>query len=197
MAGQRDFVERATAIEADLAQLRGALFSGALQRIDEARAGLAASRFEAVTRSGPSDPTGSFALRSTDVAARHLTELGTALNATADALARALAVVALYPPPHVADADDRAALARINGREPCCENCAQLVLENGQRRWEPIDAAMAEASTVGDVLDEPMLLCQWCRKRTAAWGRLPNNDELARHHRGERVNWPDDVVRPA
>jgi hypothetical protein len=199
MPVNRDLIHRAAAMETDLTRLRAALYDGALQRIHEAQAGLAASRFDAISRSGaPGDPTGSLAMRGRDAAASHADEL-TALIATArNALGRAVGIVAMYPPARVADAEDRAALERINGkREPCCQNCAELRTPNGHRRWEPIDAAMSEATTLGGILPEPMLLCQWCRKRTTAWGRLPKLDELTRHHAGQRVPWPADVARPA
>lgn len=198
MSTNRDLIRRTSSIERQLTRLRSAFYDGALQRISEAQGGLRGSRFDAIASKGsPSDPTGSLALRERDVAVRHAEVLASAVGRMDEALADALEIVALYPPPHVGDAEDRAALERINGREPCCQNCWQLTLDNGQRRWEPIDANMAEASTVGGRLAEPMLLCQWCRKRTAAWGRLPTPDELARHHRGERVPWPRDVERTA
>jgi hypothetical protein len=179
--------------------LRRLIHDGVLQRMAEHEAGPVAARFEAVSArgSGHSDLTAGTAMAGADFASKHTAELAEALRAASHWLAAALTVAKLYPPPRAADAEDRAALERINGREPCCANCARTRREDGQPRWEPIDSRLKDATTVGDRLPEPMALCVWCVDRTRAWGRLPTADELNRHHRGERVPWPADVARPA
>jgi hypothetical protein len=178
--------------------LRAALYGGVLQRMADAEGGLTAGRFEALgSASDHGDTTASWALRGTGMAAGHRGELANALGAATTALRRALSVAALYPPPHPADDADRAALERINGREPCCESCARLRRPDGTPRWEPIDSRLMEATTVGGRLAEPLLLCVWCVERTRAWCRLPTVAELERHHAGQRVPWPDDVERSA
>lgn len=184
----------AKAVEA----LRSSMYSGGLQRLEEAEGGLTASCFEAIASGGShADTTASWAQRGTGMAAGHRGELVKWINTARNAIEAARSVLALYPPPHHADDDDRAALARINGREPCCANCARLRRDDGQPRWEPIDSRLRDATTVGGRLDEAVLLCVWCVERVRAWGRLPNVAELERHHRGERVPWPADVAKPA
>lgn len=192
-----EMFDRARMLHAHAATLREVMLGGLLQRISEAEGGLRAGRFEPMGSPGShSDTTASWALRGTDMAGQHRVELAQSMGRAQRALMEALSIASLYPPPRIADDEDRAALARINGREPCCENCAQLRLRDGMARWEPIDSRLAEATTVGGRLVEPALLCVWCVERTRAWGRLPNAEELARHHDGRRVPWPADVERP-
>lgn len=194
----RGMLQRLAALEALLRQIHQGVHSGVLQRMDEQVGGLRATRFDAPVRgAGRADPTQSLAMSQRDLALVHLAEFDHAVLDALGALRRAAELVSLYPPPRVADAADRAALERINGRQPGCQNCAQLIMDSGAQRWEPIDSAMSDATTVGGILDEALLLCQWCRKRTAAWKRLPTIAELERHHRGERVAWPRDVPRPS
>lgn len=198
MTSNRETFELACSLREAADSLRAALYTGVLQRMADAEGGLTAARFEALgSASGHGDTTASWALRGTGMAAGHRGELANALGAARAALERAVAVAALYPPPHAADDTDRAALARINGREPCCQNCAHVRAADGTPRWEPIDSRLQEATTVGGRLAEPMLLCVWCVERTRAWCRLPTVAELERHHAGQRVPWPDDVERSA
>jgi hypothetical protein len=194
----RDIVRAGAELHRSVIDLRTALHSGALQRMEESAAGLTAQRFDRLAQRGShSDSTAMLAQRETDMAGAHRAELVGSITTALLALSRCLELAALYPPPHVADEEDRAALARINGRaEPGCQNCARLTLEDGQRRWEPIDPRLSEATTVGQRLTEALLLCSWCVDRTRAWGRLPTPEELRRHHAGQRVPWPDDVERP-
>lgn len=183
---------------ADLGRLRRLLYEGLARRMAEAEAGLSAVRPSMTGNGGdPADPTAGRALAADDDPARaHQAALALALRTAAGEARLALTLADLYPPPHVADAEDRAELARINGRaEPSCQNCARTRRPDGGPRWEPIDARRTEATTVGGRLVEPILLCRWCYDRVASWGRLPRLDELERHHRGERVPWPGDVPR--
>lgn len=198
MTNNRETFDLACRLADTVAALQSALYSGVLQRIAEAEGGLTAGRFEALgAGSGHSDTTASWALRGAGMAAGHRGELANALGAARAAVEAAVAVAALYPPPRVADDADRAALARLNGREPCCENCASVRRPDGTSRWEPIDSRLQEATTVGGRLAVPKLLCVWCVERVRAWGRLPSTTELERHHAGQRVPWPDDVERSA
>jgi hypothetical protein len=112
---------------------------------------------------------------------------------------QALDLARLYPEPRVADAADRAALARLNDRdpEPGCDSCARVVDAQGRRRWEPIDGRLANPTTVGGVLDQPVWLCRWCYDACRDWRRLPTLEEVTRRAEGQRVPWPADVPRPA
>jgi len=195
--GTPDLHHSATATFVYAAALRRLIDEGLAQRIAEAEGGLSAQRLSMAAPGGDrADPTAGSALAPDDAARHHQLELATAVDQARAHLAYALSIAGQYPPPHVADAVDRAELARINGRgESCCQNCARTRRPDGEPRWEPIDARRAEASTVDGRLAEPLLLCRWCYDRVASWGRLPTFIELERHHRGERVPWPDDIPR--
>jgi hypothetical protein len=195
----RDVSRRCRELIDHVHELGAALRSGVLQRMAEAEAGVTARRFDAVGSSGThTDATATMALREGDFAVRHRAELAGAVVSALLAVDRALTLARLYPVPHIADAADRAALARLNGKfEPGCDNCARTRREDGMPRWVPIDSRLTDATTVNGRLERPQLLCVWCVEKVRAWGRVPTVDELDRHHRGERVPWPADVERPA
>jgi hypothetical protein len=198
MTANHETMQLAAALHNSVSALQTALFGGVLQRMDEAARGLRASRFDAVTsRGGHSDATAGVALAETDLAVTHRAEVDERLWAARGTLGVLEHLFALYPPPRVADAADRAALERLNGREPCCQNCARTRRSDGEPRWVPVDTRLTEATTVGGRLPEALLLCVWCVEKVRAWGRAPNIDELERHHAGQRVDWPPDVARPS
>jgi hypothetical protein len=179
--------------------IRAELRDGGLDRIEQATAGARTHRLDGLAASSGavSNPTAG-AAGHVDRARADLVELEAALDAAWQWLGRAWEICAQYPPAHGATPAERAELARLNGRaEPCCESCARVRRPDGGRRWEPIDARLAEATTVDGRLGAPALLCRWCYDRVRSWGRLPTLDEITRHHRGERVPWPADVERPA
>jgi hypothetical protein len=192
--------DRLTALAEAVTALRAAIVSGALQRMAEATVGPpAASITGGGGRSGLfADPTAAAALSQgstgDQLGTLHRAELDRLIQRATDLVQQAVALTTLYPEPRVADASDRAALARINGRqEPGCDNCARILGPAGTSRWEPIDSRLSNPLAVGD---EAMWLCAWCNGRFKAWGRLPTPDELRRHHNGQIVAWPADVERP-
>ena len=199
-AKNRDVAQDTLALTADVRRLLALIRGGVLQRISEAQEGPQAARVGS-RRSGTgphADPTALRASRASDMAGQHHRDVAKAVRRAHGAVIDALRLAALYPEPRPADAADRAALARLNGHaEPGCQSCARIVGPAGVARWEPIDTRLQEATTVGDRLDEPWLLCVWCHDKARLWGRLPTPAELAMHHRGARVPWPADVERPA
>lgn len=196
----RALYNQAAAIHAAIGVLRRELDAGVIERMTQAEAGLRAVQTDAVGSSGGSvaDPTATGALGPADAAAGHRDALAASLAVARAHVDIALAVVDLYPAAHVANAADRALLARLNGRsERGCQSCARLRRPDGEPRWEPLYSKLTEATTVGGRLPEPMLLCRWCYGRVEAWGRLPTPAEAAAHHAGQKVPWPADVPRQA
>lgn len=182
------FVDDVAAVVAELADIR--------TRMRDSEGGLRASSYEPRIVAGSPVDTVTSSLFTLDDVEQDRWRLVAALASACDVMREALRICARYPRPHVPDADELAAIARENERrEGGCESCARTRRPDGERRFEPIYSQLTEATTVGDRLDEAMLLCRWCYDRTSAWGRLPNVDELERHHRGERVPWPSDVER--
>jgi hypothetical protein len=165
-------------------------------RMRDAQGGLRAKNFEATGGSMRHDATfaGVQTLDQAVIDERHLDE---AIKAAAVALGRAWDIIGRYPPPHRATDADRADLGRVKADEdPGCESCARTTSPAGGPRWEPPRAGMANPTFVGDRLEAPMLLCEWCYQCVRRWGRAPTPGELEAHHRGDIVPWPDDVPRP-
>lgn len=165
-------------------------------RMRDAQGNLRAKSFEAPTATHRHDATFANALTG-DQAVTDEANLDRHLKAAATAVGALWEIIGRYPPPHRATDADRLALGRVNGTpEPGCENCARITSPAGGPRWEPPRPGMTQATTVGDRLDTPKLLCEWCYGCVRRWGRLPSENELERHHRGDIVGWPADVERP-
>lgn len=151
-----------------------------------------------------SDPTGEGAVRAVGAAGRsgripaHRAELDRLVGSVANAARRIERIVAAYGPPRAPNEADRRFVAQANGAgEPGCESCARTDVASGVARWVPIDSRLRGPTDVGGRLDRPMALCVWCHDKVESWGRIPTTAEVAAHHEGRRVNWPDDVARPA
>ena len=165
-------------------------------RMRDAQGGLRAKNFEATGGSMRHDAT--FAgIMADDQAVRDEHNLDAAIKAGVVAIGKAWEIVMRYPPPHRATDQDRADLGRVKADDdPGCESCARTQSPAGGPRWEPPRAGQANPTFVGDRLEKPMLLCEWCYQCVRRWGRVPTPDELEAHHRGDIVPWPDDVPRP-
>lgn len=121
-------------------------------------------------------------------------DLDASLEAAAKAINRVTNIVANWPPAHAASALERRALGLGDG--PWCASCAQAPGADGSPRRERVEGRFAGPSDCDGVLPEPLWLCQWCRRATCDWGRLPTAVEAQRHAQGLRVSWPSDVPRP-
>ena len=124
-------------------------------------------------------------------------DLDAALTRLARDINTAWRIVARYPVPARPDPVDRSGLGLIGPSDNACANCATIEGEAGGPRFEPTRSDLAGPTTVGGRLEVPMALCAWCYGCVRDWGRVPNTDELTRHHQGKRVGWPADVERPA
>jgi hypothetical protein len=122
-------------------------------------------------------------------------ELDAQLAALGRCVGRLWRVVDGYGPPHFATASERKLLGLAD--ETWCSSCLRVEGSDGRPRREPVAARPAGPTDVGGRLAEPQNLCQWCYRCVLDWGRLPNPEELQRHHSGQRVPWPSDVPRPA
>lgn len=168
-----------------------------LERLRTQQGSLRAASYDGARAkvSTPSDPTGNMP---SDAASRDLRQLDIALEGIELHLRKIEAVLDTYGPARAANELDRLALARLNIVPMAgCDNCSRIEGPKGGPRWEPADTRNPHPTTAGGVLAEPMVLCSWCRNRLDLWGRLPSERELERHHRGDRVPWPQDVPRPS
>ena len=204
IANDRQRIERARRVAVMVRQLAeelDAVEAGTtiMGRIRDAQNGPQAQRFD-TQRSGPSvpDPTYAAAVRGPDLASRDLVRLDRLLVGLERSVVQLLDLVDRYPAPRPANDADRLALARSNDRgDDGCQNCARIEGERGGPRWSPTHPKLAGPTDVGGRLSTPLSLCRWCYDAVVAWGRLPSETELQRHHRGEVVRWPPDVERPA
>jgi hypothetical protein len=193
MSAQAQLMSRVAGMAEAVTLLRGALRSGAWQRMTDYADGPPTSRLDALGGTGGSvaDPTALAALgRGRSMATSHRTELDHALTEATAALARAVRLVGLYPE------RDGHALVVLSKGEPGCESCATTIGPAGTPRWEPIYSKLLRRTTVDGRLGRPAYLCRWCYDRVALWDRLPTQAELTLHHAGRRVPWPSDVARP-
>jgi hypothetical protein len=198
VTANRDVIHTANATADDLSHLCTHLAHGLLQRLAEAEAGPAAARADRTSARGAllADPTAVAAMRGLDLAAAHRAELERCIGRARTAIRRALEIAAGYPEARAPDPGVATALARANDRaDPGCESCARITGPAGVPRWEPPIGPLC--TDVAGALPEPARLCRWCWDAVSRWGRLPTVEELARHHDGRRVSWPDDVERPA
>lgn len=197
---QRIRLAQAVATRTDLAaRALDAITNGStvMGRMRDAQGGLRAKSFEAPSATQRHDATFS-AVIGGDQAVRDERDIDRHLKAAAVAIGAVWEIIGRYPPAHRATDADLLALGRVNARpEPGCENCARIPSPAGGPRWEPPRPGMAHPTTVGERLDEPKMLCDWCYTCVRRWGRLPSENELERHHRGDIVGWPPDVERPA
>lgn len=167
-----------------------------MARMRDAQGALRAQSYDAPTHRGQpggSAPPGALA---PDRARYDQHDLDEALAAIARHVNRAVAIVAAYPPPHAATAAERRLLGLDDG--PWCTSCARVEGADGAPRREPAVVGTAGellADRDGNVVDA--VLCRWCRGCLTDWGRTPTVDEAQRHARGQRVNWPADVPKPA
>jgi hypothetical protein len=161
-------------------------------RMRDAQGPLHGRSYEAPARTGAGE--GMAPSLGTDRALRDEADLDRALETAAKMINRVVAIVAGWPPPHAATATERASLGLGDG--PWCVSCARVTGSDGAPRREPIRADLTNPTDVEGRLAEPAWLCRWCYGAVRDWGRVPTIDEAARHDRGLRVAWPDDVPRP-
>lgn len=192
MSAQAELMMRTSGLADAVRVLRDALHSGVWQRMTDYADGPATARLDGLGHGGGvADPTAVAALsRNRSMAGNHRIEFEIAMNDARIALARAIALAALYP--H-RDAHELLTLAKGS---PGCDNCAQTTGPSGQPRWEPIKANLARRTDVDGRLPRAVHLCRWCYDHVILWDRLPTIAELELHHSGRRVPWPDDVPRP-
>lgn len=161
-------------------------------RMRDAQGPLRGRSYESPAR--PAGSTGIAPGLSHDAALRDETDLDAGLEIIAKTLARLWAVITNYPPAHLATAAERRSLGLGDG--PWCSSCARVEGPDGGPRREPTRGDLANPTDVEGRLAEPAWLCRWCYGAVRDWGRVPTLDEVARHARGSRVSWPDDVARP-
>jgi hypothetical protein len=178
-------------------QLAAAVDGGALDRMAEwSRVG--PSTGGGTGRGAPSDPTADAALAAKDLAGEHARAVTIAVSEALLRISAAARIAALYPPARVPDEAMRARLAAENGAVPApgCQSCARIPGPvDGAPRWEPADSRLTQPTTAGGALTAPQWLCRWCGDTTRRLGRLPNVEELARHHRGLRLRFADTPDR--
>jgi len=121
-------------------------------------------------------------------------DLDQALKAAAVALTKASVILNRYPVPSRVSQRHRRDLGLVE--DPGCESCARTVGPAGGKRWVAPHPARRHATTVGDRLPVPALLCRWCYECVRRWGRLPTIEEIELYHRTGRVPWPSDVRSP-
>jgi hypothetical protein len=162
-------------------------------RLRDAQGPLRGRSYEATPRRGASTE---LAPLIADRALRDEDDLDRALETAAKAINRITGIVAAYPPPHPATAEERRTLGLGDG--PWCTSCARVPGADGQSRREPVHVGVAGEvvmSLDGQLIEAPAL-CRWCYGCWRDWARIPTVAEVERHAHGLRVNWPADVPRP-
>jgi hypothetical protein len=171
--------EQLSGICASAAALALELASGLGDRIEAAKRGVPAHRYEAQGRGSMGDPTSAAAMGKPDRATTDGAQLEMAVRRAMNAMQRALEIADWYSPP--------APLVEAMAGEQGCDSCWRTYVSEGVRRWSP---PFVVSSYVSGVLHEPKALCSWCYKFTAKVGRLPTTNELERHHSGLKIMFP-------
>lgn len=186
-----------------------------MQRVRQAEPGIKAQAYDApsISHSGGvvSDPTGQAIAgrpeNAPSVAATTEREIDVRVSRVWNDLNWLAKVTDANGPLRLANEADRLALARQNTvPDPGCQSCARIDSPHvpGEPWFVDADPDNPKASLWPDRrgttrLDDPMVLCEWCRKFLQGYWRLPTKKELVVHQQGRRpmlgVNEEKDIAR--